>query len=60
MFYKIDPFDTDKMIFVGHTPTKPTKPFISDKYHLVALDTVSGYNGPLTLMDMDTLKYWQS
>lgn len=57
MFYKIDPFDTDKMIFVGHTPTKP---FISDKYHLVALDTVSGYNGPLTLMDMDTLKYWQS
>ena len=60
MFYKVDPFDTDKMIFVGHTPTLDGKPFISEKYHLVALDTGSGHNGPLTLMDMDTLEYWQS
>lgn len=31
------------------------KPFILERYHLVALDTGVGGNGPLTLMDMDTL-----
>ena len=55
-----DPFDTDKTIFVGHTPIPEGKPFISEEYHLVALDTGAGRDGPLTLMDMDTLEYWQA
>lgn len=55
-----EPFETDKTIFVGHTPTLDGKPFISERYHLVALDTGAGGNGPLTLMDMDTLGYWQA
>ena len=54
------PFDTDRMIFVGHTPTLDGKPFISERYHLVALDTGAGFSGPITLMDMDTLEYWQA
>ena len=60
IFFEMQPFDTEKTIFVGHTPTLDGKPFISKKYHLVALDTGAGRNGPLTLMDMDTLEYWQA
>ena len=60
MFTKVEPFETDKTIFVGHTPTLDGKPFISERYHLVALDTGAGGNGSLTLMDMDTLGYWQA
>ena len=41
-----------------HTPTMDGKPFISERYHLVALDTGVGGNWPLTLMDMDTLDTW--
>lgn len=55
------PLDTKgKRIFLGHTPTFDGKPFISKKYNLVALDTGAGYDGPLTLMDMDTLEYYQA
>ena len=60
MFFEMQPFDTEKTIFVGHTPTLDGKPFFSKRYHLVALDTGAGRNGPLTLMDMDTLEYWQA
>ena len=60
IFMEAKPFETDKTIFVGHTPTVEGKPFISEKYHLVALDTGAGGNGPLTLMDMDTYEFWQS
>lgn len=60
IFMKAEPFNTDKTIFVGHTPTLDGVPFISEKYHLVALDTGAGGNGPLTLMNMDTMEYWQA
>lgn len=54
-----EPFETDKTIFIGHTPTVDGKPFFSDKYYLVALDTGAGSVGPLALMDIDSLEYWQ-
>lgn len=54
------PFDTDKTIFVGHTPTNDGLPFFCPHYHLVALDTGCGDGGPVTLMDMDSLEYWQA
>lgn len=61
IFMEASPLDTeDRMIFVGHTPTLDGKPFISEEYNLVALDTGSGHGGPLTLMDMDSLEYWQA
>ena len=60
IFIDREPFPTEKTIFVGHTPTLDGKPFISEEYHLVAIDTGAGSNGPLTLMDMDTLQYWQA
>lgn len=60
IFMEAEPFDTSRTIFVGHTPTLDGKPFISERFHLVALDTGAGRNGPLTLMDMDTLRYWQA
>lgn len=59
-FSFVEPFETDKTIFIGHTPTVDGKPFFSEEYHLVALDTGAGSGGPLTLMDMDTLEYWQA
>ena len=53
------PLTTDKRIFVGHTPLP--KPFISARYHLVAVDTGAGHDGGhLTVMDMDTLEFWES
>ena len=60
MFFQVEPFDTDKTIFLGHTPTLDGKPFISERYHLVAIDTGAGSKWPLTLMDIYTLKYWQA
>ncbi|MBO8435850.1 MAG: metallophosphoesterase [Spirochaetes bacterium] len=52
------PLETDRKIFVGHTPLN--SPFHSERYHLIAIDTGAGHNKRLTLMDMDTLKYWQA
>ena len=52
------PFETDKKIFIGHTPLNT--PFHSERYHLTAIDTGAGHSRKLTLMDMDTLKYWQA
>ena len=54
-----EPLDTQKTIFVGHTPLKA--PFRSERYHLYAVDTGAGHTGGyLTLMDMDTGEYWKS
>lgn len=56
----IRPLDAcGRMIFSGHTPTYNALPFISSEYHLVAIDTGAGHNMKLTLMDMDSLEYWQ-
>lgn len=53
------PLDTEKTIFVGHTPLKA--PFFSERYHLRAVDTGAGHaGGYLTLMDMDTGEWWKS
>lgn len=61
IFMEAEPLDTGgRMIFVGHTPTLDNKPFFSKKYNLVALDTGAGHCGLLTVMDMDTLRYWQA
>jgi serine/threonine protein phosphatase 1 len=56
-----------RRIFIGHTSTQyapndkcigTLNPrFISN---LVALDTGAGWRGKLTIMDIDTLEYWQS
>ena len=52
------PLDTDRKIFIGHTPLN--SPFHSERYHLTAIDTGAGHGRKLTLMDMDTLVYWQA
>ena len=57
LFTFTEPFETDKTIFIGHTPTVDGKPFFSDKYDLVALDTGAGSGGPLTLMDPE---FWHN
>lgn len=62
--FKVNPINTDKYIFIGHTPvqklTGEMKPFINEKYHLINVDTGSGKGGLLTLMDMETKEYWQA
>lgn len=46
-------------IFIGHTAIPfPYLPFNSDK--LWNLDTGAGWNGKLTIMNVDTEEYWQS
>lgn len=63
-----DPIETDKTIFVGHTPicnpmfkNLDTLPFISEEYHLINVDTGSyKKNGKITVMDMDSRSFWQS
>ena len=46
IFMEAEPFDTGRTIFVGHTPTLDGKPFISERFHLVALDTGAGRRYP--------------
>jgi len=59
MNQRIEPYDK----FVGHTTTQlinkgSTVPI---KYNnLYMLDTGAGWNGKLTIMDIDTQQYWQS
>lgn len=60
LFSFVEPLKTEKTIFIGHTPVPSGKPLFSEEYHLVALDTGAGRNGPLTLMDMDSKEYWQA
>lgn len=50
-----------KNIFIGHTQTtywKQDTPFFVDK--VINIDTGAGWNGKLTIMDVDTHEYWQS
>jgi serine/threonine protein phosphatase 1 len=50
-----------KDIFIGHTTTlmwKTDKPM--NACNIWNLDTGCGYNGKLTIMDVDTKEYWQS
>ena len=62
--HEIPPVEMERTIFTGHTPTllyNGGKPFISKAYHLVSLGTGAGSGrGPLTLMDIDSGKYYQS
>ena len=52
--------DENKIVFTGHTEFGRTEPFISSFHNFINLDTMAGSYGVLTLMDMDTLEYWQS
>ncbi len=49
-------------IFIGHTPTlnfgKQTLPINFAEVWLI--DTGASYNGPLTIIDIETKEYWQS
>lgn len=54
-----------KKVFIGHTTTQfiggavtITTPLLLN--NLVCLDTGAGWNGKLTLMDIDTFQFWQS
>ncbi len=48
-----------KRVVIGHTPVG-SKPYVSDDGLLVALDTGCGWDGRLTLFDLDTGRSWQS
>jgi len=49
-------------VFLGHTTTQTINndllPLFSDK--VIGIDTGGGWNGKITVMDIDTLEYWQS
>jgi serine/threonine protein phosphatase 1 len=50
-----------KEVYVGHTSTtfwNTTEPLI--KHNLINVDTGSGWDGCLTIMNIDTKEYWQS
>lgn len=57
-----------KKVFVGHTTTQgfgsdPKIENITQPIHfnnLIMMDTGAGWNGKLTVMDVDTEKFWQS
>ncbi len=55
------PIGCYKEIFLGHTPAGPwrgTAPLRA--CNIWVLDTGAGWDGPLTIMDVDTKEYWQS
>ena len=45
-------------IFIGHSPTSNKLPAFHS--NLINIDTGAGNGGKLTMMDIDTKKYWQS
>lgn len=48
-------------IFIGHTSTGFYGDYLPKTYHnLTMLDTGGGWNGHLTIMNVDTFEYWQS
>ncbi|WP_425390723.1 metallophosphoesterase [Ekhidna sp.] len=48
-------------VFIGHTPTiKWSQESPMQAFNLWNLDTGAGWNGKLTIMDIDTKEYWQS
>lgn len=49
-----------KEVYVGHTAVN-REPFLPENYfNLWNLDTGAGWNGKLTIMDIDSKEYWQS
>lgn len=58
-YFALPPDTEGRILFVGHTPF--IKLFSSEAYHVIDLDT-GGFHptGCMTVMDMDTLEYWQS
>ena len=54
-------FSSFPEIYVGHTPTSNFGTFLPAKFcNVWAMDTGAGWNGRLTIMDIDTEQYWQS
>lgn len=48
-------------IFIGHTPTITWKKDTPQRFcNVWAMDTGAGWQGKLTIMDVDTKEYWQS
>lgn len=47
-----------KEVYIGHTAVHSQKP--ANFFNLWNLDTGAGWNGVLTIMDIDTKEYWQS
>jgi serine/threonine protein phosphatase 1 len=63
--YAKGPVKGYKRVFLGHTSTQAimhdwnaVEPIT--KFNVTALDTGGGWNGKLTIMDVESLKYWQS
>jgi serine/threonine protein phosphatase 1 len=53
--------DKYEMIFVGHNPTVSSGSGTPIQcFNLINLDTGAGYMGYVTVMDVDTMQYWQS
>ena len=61
---ELPPLETKRTILVGHTPLLACnggrEPFRSKRYSLIALDTGAGHGGPVTVMDIDSGRFWQS
>jgi serine/threonine protein phosphatase 1 len=54
-------FGTYEEIYVGHTTTESFHSMLPLHFcNVWALDTGAGWSGKLTIMDIDTHKYWQS
>ena len=49
----------ERRIITGHTPVR-NRPYISKDGLLINLDTGAGFNGPLTMMDIDSMEIFQS
>ena len=50
-----------KEIYIGHTPvTRIDKTVPIQKANIWNVDTGAAFKGPLTIMDIDTKKFWQS
>lgn len=47
-----------KEVYIGHTPARSGVP--ENYLNLWNLDTAAGWDGRLTIMDIDTKEYWQS
>lgn len=63
--YAKGPVEGYNRVFLGHTSTQAIKndmgftdPIIN--YNVIALDTGGGWNGKITIMNVETLEYWQS
>lgn len=50
-----------KMIYIGHTEIGGDyKPYVDEEFKLINIDTAGGSYGKITIMNMDTLEYFQS